>query len=300
MGIRAESAGCGAAGAVAGAGWAEGAGAAVPTLNLVGCGRAAATLARLWHLAGRMRIGEILTRSPDSAMAACDFVGAGRPATALADMEPAGLWLVGVPDSDIGPVGAALAAEGRLRPGDGVFHLSGFTPSSVFAALAAQGARCASLHPVLSFADRQHAVGQFAGTLCGIEGDAALCQALTAHVAAIGGEGFALDPARKPLYHAGSVFAANFLVVVIDLARRAYEQGGVPPEVVPRLLAPLARKALDNVLANGGEAAITGPAARGDRAVVEAQQAAVAAWSPLAGEAYAALSEGAASLARHC
>nr|MBL8455560.1 DUF2520 domain-containing protein [Zoogloeaceae bacterium] len=82
---------------------------------------------------------------------------------------------------------------------------------------------------------------------------------------------------------------SNFLVVIMDLARKAYLAAGVAPETADRLLAPLARGALANVIERGARHALTGPAARGDHAVVSAQQRAVAQWSGEAGEAYAAL-----------
>lgn len=269
----------------------------MPVLNLVGCGRAARTLARLWHDAGCVTIGTVVNHVPGSAREACVFVGAGEPLASIADMPAADLWLLGVPDREIAPAAQRLAASGRVRAGDGVFHLSGATPSSVLAPLTVQGARIASLHPVMSFAEPARAIARFRGTLCGIEGDAVLVRELHELVAAIGGEGFGVDPEKKLLYHAASVFASNFLVVLLDQARKACLEAGVSEDVAPRLLAPLARGALENVLALGAADALTGPAARGDLDLVRAQHAAVAAWDGDSGEAYAALTALAVRLA---
>ncbi len=269
-----------------------------PTLNLIGCGRAASTLARLWNDAECIKIQDVLTRSLDSATARCRFIGEGRPVESLYDMQPANYWLIGTPDSSLAAVTARLVTSPVLRPGDGVFHLSGFTPSAAFIVLAAGGIRTASAHPVLSFADPASAAEQFPGTPCGIEGETSLCAELEACFKAIGGECFSIAPEQKPLYHAGTVFASNFLVVIMDIAQRACIHAGVPKEVAGRLLAHLAHNALDNVLANGGSASITGPAARGDSETVAAQQAAVEKWQPAAGQAYATLSKLAAQLAQ--
>ncbi|HRP75298.1 MAG TPA: DUF2520 domain-containing protein [Rhodocyclaceae bacterium] len=269
------------------------------SLNIIGCGRAARTLAHLWHRDLVFEIGDVLTRSQPSAKAACRFIGGGIAVESIAAMRHADLWLIGVPDREITAAANRLAASGRVRGGDGVFHLSGFTPSSALSALAARGVRCASAHPVLSFADPGIAVRQFGGTLCGIEGDATLCEELSLAFAAVGGEAFPVDAGRKPIYHAGSVFASNFLVVILDVARRAYLEAGVPESVVDRLMAPLARNALDNVLNCGAAAALTGPAARGDRDVVSVQQDALAHWDAASCEAYAALTALAYRLAGH-
>ncbi|MDX5445793.1 MAG: DUF2520 domain-containing protein [Zoogloeaceae bacterium] len=260
-------------------------------LNIVGCGRAARTLARLWAGNGPCEIGDVLTRSPASAQDAVAFIGQGRAVAGFGDMRPAALWMLGVPDRDIAAAAAALAISGCVRPGDGVFHLSGFTPSAVLAPLEAIGARIASVHPVMSFADPALAAGRFAGTPCGIEGEATLAAELAALFAAIGAECFALDGSRKPLYHAGSVFASNFLVVILDVARKAYVDSGVPPDIADRMLAAIAGGALENVVALGARDALTGPAARGDREVVALQHAAVADWDAGSGLAYAALTE---------
>lgn len=267
------------------------------SLNLVGCGRAARTLAHLWHRDGVFEIADVFTRSVTSAEAACRFIGGGKAVDSYAAMRHADLWLIGVPDREITAVAERLAASSRVRAGDGVFHLSGFTPSSVLSALATRGARCASAHPVLSFADPVSAVRQVRGSLCGIEGDAALCEELGGALTAVGSEPFPVDAARKPLYHAGSVFASNFLVVIMDIARRAYLEAGVPESVADRLMAPLARHALENVLVRGAAASLTGPAARGDRDVVSVQQRALSRWDPASGEAYAALTALACRLA---
>ena len=266
-------------------------------LNIVGCGRAARTLARLWAAAGTLTIGDVLTRSPASAAEAVAFIGEGHAAASFDDMRPAALWLLGVPDRDIAACAQALAESARVRPGDGVFHLSGFTPSAALAPLAARGARIASVHPVMSFADPGIAITRFAGTPCGVEGDAGLAAELDHLFVAIGGTPFALDGERKPLYHAGSVFASNFLVVILDAARRAYVDAGVPPETADAMLAAISRGALENVLALGGPHALTGPAARGDREVVALQQGVVSAWDADAGRAYDALSALAFALA---
>lgn len=258
------------------------------TLNIVGCGRAARTLARLWSDQGSLQVQDVLTRSAASAAEACAFIGAGRPVDPLGRMRPADFWMLGVPDGAIVPAAERLASSGALRDGDAVFHLSGFTASTALAAAARAGARTASAHPVLSFADPACAIAQFAGVLVGVEGEARLRAELQALFAAIDGECFPVDAHSKPLYHAGSVFASNFMVVIVDVARRAYLDAGVPPQVAERLLAPLARNALDNVLARGS-AALTGPAARGDHAVVDAQSRVVSAWDAETGTAYDAM-----------
>ena len=47
------------------------------TLNLIGGGRVAKTLGRLWHDRHTLEIGHILTRSRETAEETAKFIGAG-------------------------------------------------------------------------------------------------------------------------------------------------------------------------------------------------------------------------------
>lgn len=270
----------------------------LPRLNIIGAGRAGRTLVRAWHEAGVVNVGEVLNRSLASAQAACDFIGAGCAVASHAELKPADLWLLATQDGLLAEQAAWLATSGLLRAGDGVLHLSGFSSSALLAACAAQpGVRVASAHPVLSFATPERARTQLRGSLCGVEGDPHLSEQLQQLFASIGVECFGVSAANKPLYHAGSVFAANFLVVIIEQARQAYLAAGVPEAIAERLLAPLARNALDNVFTQGGATALTGPAARGDYDLIAAQHAAVSHWDELSGNTYKVLTEQALRLA---
>ena len=270
--------------------------AARPTLNLVGAGRVGKTLGHLWHTLGVLQVQDVLTTSPASARAAVDFIGAGRPVATLEDMRPANYWLIAVPDRQIATSAQALAGAG-LPPAT-AFHASGALAAAELAPLQAQGWSIASAHNILSFATPATAVQQFAGTPCALEGDAAAVAALQPLLGAIGARCFTLHSADKLRYHAAAVFATNFLPVLQATAEALWRDSGVPAELLPQLRTTLLRNAVDNLLALGPAGALTGPAARGDTALVQRQGQAVAAWDAQAGAAYTALSELAARLAR--
>ena len=270
---------------------------AVPTLNVIGCGRVGRTLARLFHVAGAARIHDLLAREAHDAESAARFVGAGRAVTTVATMRPADIWMLSVPDTRIAQAATDLAASPASAQAPAVaFHCSGFHPAAILQPLSEQGWRCASVHPVLSFASPDTAIARFRGTPCGIEGDAGAVSILQSIFAAIGGVCFPVESERKALYHAAAVFSNNFTVVLQAIAREAWRASGVPDEVAERIHATLLRTTVDNVIALGAEA-ITGPAARGDQSVVDAQANAVTRWHPEAGVLYRQLSELARRLA---
>ena len=266
-------------------------------LNVIGCGRVGQTLAALLHQHGQVHVQDLYSRSFSCAEQAAKFVGAGKPVAALHLMRPADVWLLSVPDAQVGAVAQALAAaQGAKLAGAIVFHNSGFLSAAVLQPLQALGCHAASAHPVLNFASSDTGVRQFAGTPCGLEGDAKALAWLHTALTAIGGRCFEIASADKPLYHAAAVFCSNFTVVLQGLAQDAWHSAGVPPELLRPLTEALLTSTVNNVLAMGPAQALTGPAARGDASVVQAQGQVVAQWHAPAGEVYALLSQLAAEL----
>lgn len=237
-------------------------------LNIVGAGRLGQSLARLAAASQGYRIAGVLCRNPQHAAAAVAFIGAGQACTRAAELPPAPLTLVAVPDDQIAPVAQELAAHGILPAGALVFHASGAGELDLLAPLAACGLRIGCLHPAYSFAEPARAVTGFAGTLCALDGDDAAYAELAQLTEAIGGSPFRLAPGGKAAYHAALSVGSNFLVTLADFAFRQASAAGVPPALQTALLGPLMRQTLDNTLALGLAAALTGPIVRGDAATV--------------------------------
>ena len=277
----------------------------LPTLNLIGAGRVGQTLAHLWARQGVLRVQDVLTRSAGTAEAALDFISPGTPTacavTQRADMRPADIWLLAVPDAQIAGCAQDLAANARQR-GDApalAFHCSGAQSAALLMPLRDMGWSVASAHPVLSFASAQTAVDQFSGTPCALEGDAAACATLRPLFTAIGGTCFDVRSQDKVLYHAAAVFATNFAPVVQALAEDAWRSSGMPDALILRSRERLLRHVVDNIVALGPQKALTGPAARGDFAAIACQADVVADWDPQAAAAYRALSALALRMAGH-
>ena len=267
-----------------------------PTLNIVGAGHVGRTLGRLFAARGVFQVQDVLTRSTGSAAEASAFIGAGRAVAQVADLRPAQVWMLAVGDDQIAPVCAALASAGLFENAV-VFHCSGAKASGELQAASQAGALVASVHPVRSFADPAAVAAAFAGTWCGVEGDAEALAQLAPAFEAIGAQLVPIDAAAKTVYHAASVFASNYLVTVLDAALRAYTAAGVPMEVARELARPLASESLANVFRLGPAAALSGPVARGDFATVARQQAAVSSWDAPTGRLYQALVEATTALA---
>jgi predicted short-subunit dehydrogenase-like oxidoreductase (DUF2520 family) len=85
---------------------------------------------------------------------------------------------------------------------------------------------------------------------------------------------------ERPAYHAAASIASNFLVTLEGAAETVAGGAGIEPAEARRLLGPLVRATVDNWIALGPEAALTGPVARGDEATVASQRSAVASTAP--------------------
>ena len=99
------------------------------TLNIVGCGRAGRTFARVFHQAHAFVVQDLYDINHAAARACAQFAEAGEPVRRMDRMRPAQVWLIATPDRAIADTASALAAEAPLARGNVVAHLSGATSS---------------------------------------------------------------------------------------------------------------------------------------------------------------------------
>ncbi len=160
--------------------------------------------------------------------------------------------LLCVPDTAISDV-SRCQAPGRAWIG----HVSGAT---ALAALDPHERRF-SLHPLQTF-DRSGDPAQFDGAWAAVSGETDEALGVARELAELLGlHPFELADADRTLYHAGAVFASNYLVTL----QRAAVRLGVPAEGV----VPLMKRTIENGFQ------LTGPIARGDWATVEAHKQAI-------------------------
>jgi len=210
-------------------------------------------------------------------------IGSGRVGSAVAARLSERGVAVGEDDPDVVllcvPDTAISDVARRLTPGRAwVGHVSGATP---LAALEPH-ARRFSLHPLQTF-DRSGDPSQFDGAWAAVTGDTEDALAVARELAEILGlHPFELADVDRTLYHAGAVFASNYLVTL----QRAAVRLGVPAEG----LAPLMTRTIEN----GFD--LTGPIARGDWATVEAHERVIREAHPELEQLYETLAEATVTL----
>ena len=128
-----------------------------------------------------------------------------------------------------------------------------------------------------------------AGAPCAVAGSDETAAGLARELArALGMRPFAIAEDRRAAYHAAAAMASNFLIALDESAARLLGTAGA--ENARELLAPLVLRSAANWVEHG-EAALTGPIARGDTATVERHRAAIRASAPELIELYDVLAE---------
>jgi predicted short-subunit dehydrogenase-like oxidoreductase (DUF2520 family) len=223
---------------------------------------------------GRGRLGGALAAA----------LGAGPPLGRGAQPPPGNeVVILAVPDDAVAGLAAALAL------GPAVGHCAGALGLDV---LAPHRERF-SLHPLMTLA-RPADAAALRGAGAAIAGSNPRALALADGLARRAGlEPFTVDDADRALYHAAASVASNFLVTLEASAERLFRAVGVERRHMVRL----AQASLENWAAIGAQAALTGPVARGDRATVARQRAAIAGRTPELLALYEALADATRRLA---
>lgn len=231
-------------------------------VGVIGTGRVGAVLAAKLRSAGH----ELVAVSGSSAASRLriDTLLPGVDVVEPAEVvRRANLVIVAVPDDALIAVAEQLAAD--VRPGQIVAHTSGRHGLEALAAMTRAGARPIALHPAMTFTgtavdfDRHPVFGLTAG-----EGEREIAESL---VADLGGTPMWIAEGDRTLYHAALAHGANHLVTLVAQAMELMRGTGAQDPAA--VLRPLLTAALENVLAYG-DAALTGPVARGDVTTVRA------------------------------
>ncbi len=241
-------------------------------IGIIGAGRVGAVLGAALRAEGHAIVGAsaVSAASRERAAALLPGVPILGPETIV---ERAELVLLAVPDDQLGPLAAGLAAVDAVPGGQVFVHVSGAHGTGVLAPLAERGSTVIAMHPAMTFTGTAADLPRLIGCPFGVTargGAEAIAQAL---VVEIGGEPVPIAEADRPLYHAALSHGANHLVALVAQARALLAQIGIvdPGEY----LRPLLTAALEESLRRGA-AALTGPVRRGDSGTVAAHLEAIA------------------------
>jgi predicted short-subunit dehydrogenase-like oxidoreductase (DUF2520 family) len=199
-----------------------------------------------------------------------------------------------VPDDALPGLVSGLAETGAVRPGQLLVHTSGRYGVGVLEPAMRAGALPLALHPAMTFTGTSVDVQRLAGCSFGVTAPYELRMAAEALVIEMGGEPEWIEESARPLYHAGLAIGSNHLVTLVAQSIELLRASGVSEP--GRMLGPLLGAALDNAL-RSGDAALTGPVARGDAGTVAAHLVELRKHSPQAVASYLAMARATADRA---
>ncbi|HEX3528112.1 MAG TPA: DUF2520 domain-containing protein [Thermoanaerobaculia bacterium] len=237
-----------------------------------------------FSLVGPGRVGRSLAAWAEAQGARC-LAAVGRDGSPALSTAGQDLLLIAVPDGVLAQVAAELAA----RPQAAVaLHTSGSLDAEVLAPLrgvAGMGMTAVgSLHPLKAFPQPLPDLAQAHGVFFALDGDPPARALAHRLAAAWGAEAAEVPAAARTLYHFAATLAAGGVVTLLALAEEIAVRLRLPAAVVRGYL-ELSRGAVAAAIEADAAgqpvaAALTGPAARGDRATVERQLAALADLAP--------------------
>lgn len=232
------------------------------SISIIGAGALGSALAHCLKQAGHA-IETIASRRLSSAETLAQRVGAGQATTRVVAAATAQLVFLTTPDVQIAPVCAEIAQQGGFRTEQSVAHCSGLHSSATLQPARDQGAAVFSFHPLYPFAFSSKPP-DLKGVFITLEGDAEGVRLGETIAHQFGARTVTISGEKKAMYHAGAVFASNYLVTVLSLARHAFAPLALADEVAEQMLMPLALKSLQNINEHGLNHSLTGPIRRGD------------------------------------
>lgn len=235
------------------------------TVGVVGAGRVGSVLGAALARAGHRVTGTYAVSEASRARAAELLPGVPVKDVA-AVVAGAELVLLAVPDDALGHLVAGLAATGVWQAGQIVVHTSGRHGVGILDPARAQHVLPLALHPAMTFTGTAMDLDRLVDCAFGVTADDALRPMAEALVLEMGGEPVWIAETDRTAYHLALAHGANHLVTLTSEAMQILASAGVADP--QRVLGPLMRAALDNAL-RLGDAALTGPVARGDVGTVE-------------------------------
>ena len=179
-------------------------------------------------------------------------------------LRDASVLILAVPDDRIRSVAERLWEGRAVGSGQTVLHCSGVLGQEALAPLVPTRAALGSLHPLQTISDPEVAPERFKGAWAAVEGSPPAMEKAEEVARSVGLKPFRITAKAKTLYHAGAVFASNYLVVVEAVAQRLLRHAGLSDDDAWAALSLLVRGTITNLLAGDPRAALTGPVARGD------------------------------------
>lgn len=176
--------------------------------------------------------------------------------------------ILAVRDDGIRPLAESLAKTRLIGERHVILHLSGAQGQEALGPLVSSRAALGSLHPLQTIVEPERAPARLKGAWAAVEGMPRALETGERLATDLGMRPFRIATKAKPIYHAGAVFASNYLVVVEAVAQRLLRHAGLSDADAWAALRPLVEGTFENLSSSEPKDALTGPIVRGDTATI--------------------------------
>jgi len=176
--------------------------------------------------------------------------------------------ILAVRDDAITPLAMSLANARVITERHVVLHLSGVQGQEALGPLVTTRAALGSFHPLQTIVEPELAPARLKGAWAAVEGMPRAVEAGEQIAKDLGMRPFRIATKSKAIYHAGAVFASNYLVVVEAIAQRLLRHAGLSDADAWAALRPLVEGTFENLSRHEPREALTGPVVRGDTATI--------------------------------
>lgn len=262
-------------------------------VGVVGAGRVGSVLGAALRRAGHRVVAASAVSA--ASLERAETLLPGVPVLDVAGVVAASeLVLLTVPDDALAGVVSGLSATGAWQPGQIVVHTSGRYGVAVLDPAQDGHVIPLAIHPAMTFSGTSADLAALTDCCFGVTAPVAARPVAEALVVEVGGEPVWIEEADRARYHAALSHGSNHLVTLVAQAMQVLAHAGVREP--SRVLGPLLGTALDNALRQG-DAALTGPVARGDAGTVAAHLRELAGETPDVLAAYVAMARATAERA---
>lgn len=235
-------------------------------IGIIGAGKVGFTLGKFFSQGG-IRITGYFSRNPESAREAAAFTHSSFYDTLQPLIEESDAIFITVPD------GAIPAVFQQVRQfkitNKYICHCSGaLSAAEAFPAIDGTGAHGFSIHPLFPVSSKYDAYRELTDAFFCLEGETAYLPVFQSLLEGLGCRTQILRAEQKIRYHAACAMASNLVCALVQQSADLLVSCGFPPERAAEALAPLIRSNVQHVLADGVQAALTGPVERCDTTTV--------------------------------
>lgn len=235
------------------------------SVTIVGPGRMGLALGAALLNSGAVRSLTMFGRRPEPPSYPLFTQGVARYVFGVEPLAPDTIALfLAVPDAVIPEMAFTIAAHGEAPSGCAAFHLSGVVPTDVLAPLHQQGYAVGSFHPLQAVSNPVSAADRIPGSYVAVMGSPEATAVARRLASAMGCPVLGVAANRRPLFHAATVLASNYLPPLLDLSVRLMERAGVTSDEASAALLPLVRGTLASIEEGGPGASVRGPIPAGD------------------------------------